>query len=111
MSIVANRYARAFADVIFDQKLDAAEVLQQLKVFVDLLHENDSLKKVWENPVIPAEQKRSLLDSIVARVNSPRPVRNFLAVLIDHHRIPQLDEIFRAIEHELHDRLGLAEAE
>lgn len=111
MSIVANRYARAFADVVFEQRLDANQVRQQLRIFVDLMHDNVSLRKVWENPAIPAEQKRSLLDALVSRVEVYRPVRNFLAVLIDHHRIHQLDEIFRAFEHELYDRLGLAEAE
>ena len=111
MSIVANRYARAFADVIFDQKLDSHEVLRQVRVFVELMHENDELRRVWENPSIPADQKRSLLDALVARVGSLRSVRNFLAVLIDHHRIHQLDEVTRAFEHELHERMGLAEAE
>jgi F-type H+-transporting ATPase subunit delta len=111
MSIVANRYARAFTDVIFDQKLDSTAVLGQVRVFVDLMHENSALRKVWENPAIPAEQKRNLLDALVSKVGSARQVRNFLAVLIDHHRIHQLDEIFRAFERELHERLGLAEAE
>jgi F-type H+-transporting ATPase subunit delta len=111
MAIITNRYARAFADVVFSQKLDVNQVLQQLSTFVELLHENESLRKVWENPAISAEQKRSLLDAIVARVEVFRPVRNFLAVLIDHHRIHLLHEICRAFERELHERLGLAEAE
>jgi F-type H+-transporting ATPase subunit delta len=111
MSIIANRYARAFADVVFTQKLDANQVMQQVRLFVDLMHENKSLRTVWENPAIPAEQKRSLLDALVSRIEVFRPVRNFLAVLIDHHRVHQLEEIYRAFEHELHGRLGLTEAE
>jgi F-type H+-transporting ATPase subunit delta len=111
MAIVTSRYARALADVIFKQKLDPQQVAQQLHVFVDLMHENHTLRIVWENPAIPAEQKRRLLDALVIRTGSVKPVRNFLAVLIDHHRIHQLEEIFRAFEHELNERLGFAEAE
>jgi F-type H+-transporting ATPase subunit delta len=111
MAIITNRYARAFADVVFDQKIDANQVFQQLKIFVGLINDNDALGKVWENPAISAEQKRGLLDALAARVDVFRPVRNFLAVLIDHHRIHQLEEISRAFERELHERLGLTEAE
>ncbi len=111
MAIVTSRYARAFVDVVFDQKLDTQLVREQVRSFVALAHENDSLRKVWENPSIPPEQKRALLDSLVARLGALRPVRNFMAVLIDHHRIHQLDEIVRLFEHEMNERLGFAEAQ
>lgn len=111
MSIVTSRYARAFADVISDRKLNTQEVLQQLQGYVDLLCENPELRRVFENPTIPAEQKHKLLDALVARAGTMKPVRNFLAVLIDHHRMHQLEEIFRLFQHELNERLGLAEAE
>ncbi len=111
MAIVTSRYARALADVIFEQKLDPQQVSQQLHAFIDLMHESQALRIVWENPSIPAEQKRNLLDTLVARIGTVKPVRNFLAVLIDHHRIHQLEEIYRAFEHELNERLGMAEAE
>jgi F-type H+-transporting ATPase subunit delta len=111
MSVITSRYSRALADVVFAQKLDPNQALQQLRVFVDLMRDNAALRKVWENPSIPAEQKRSLLDALVARVQVFRPVRNFLAVLIDHHRMHQLEEICQSFEHELHERLGLTEAQ
>ncbi len=110
MAIVTSRYARAFADVVFDQKLDAHMVSQQVFTFVSLMHENEQLRRVWENPSIPADQKRKLLDALIARIPVLRPVRNFMAVLIDHQRIHQLDEIYRAFEHEMNERLGFAEA-
>jgi len=110
MAIVTSRYARAFADVVFDQKLDAHTVSQQVYTFVTLMRENEQLRRVWENPSIPADQKRNLLDALVARVQALRPVRNFMAVVIDHGRVHQLDEIYRAFEHEMNERLGFAEA-
>lgn len=111
MADVLSRYARAFVDVIYAQKLDAQSVLSQLRSMVDLLNASADLRHVWENPAIPAEQKRNLLDAIAARENFARQVRNFLAVLIDHRRIAALPEISRQIELEMDRRLGLAEAE
>ncbi|MGI9100957.1 MAG: ATP synthase F1 subunit delta [Terriglobales bacterium] len=111
MAAVTSRYARAFADVVFDKKLDSTVVLQQLHSVQELLNASEDLRRVWENPAIPADQKRSLLDAIVGRENILKPVRNFLAVLIDHRRIFQLPEIARQVETELNSRLGMAEAD
>src|SRR5262249_8972969 len=37
-------------------------------------------------------------------------LRNFVAVLIDHHRLAQMGEIAEKFRHELNERLGIAEA-
>ena len=42
MAIVTSRYARAFTDVVFEQKLDPQQTLQQLQTFVDLMQENQT---------------------------------------------------------------------
>ncbi len=111
MASVNSRYARAFADVVFDLKLNANTVVQQVRSVVDVVNSSVELRRVWENPAIPAEQKRGLLDAIVARLGVLKPVRNFVAVLIDHHRIAALPEIARQFEVELNNRLGFTEAE
>ena len=69
------------------------------------------LREVWEAPSIPAEQKRAVLDAIVAREEISRPVRNFMAVLIDHRRVDFLEPIVKQFEQELNQRLGFTEAE
>jgi F-type H+-transporting ATPase subunit delta len=66
---------------------------------------------VWESPAIPAEQKRRLLDAIIERSAMLRPVRNFVAVLIDHGRISEVEQIARQFQTELNHRLGIVEAE
>jgi F-type H+-transporting ATPase subunit delta len=75
------------------------------------MDESLELRRVLENPAIPADQKRRVLDAIVARLGVLKEVRNFLAVLIDHQRIAFLADITRQLEHELHERMGFAEAE
>jgi len=111
MAAVTSHYARAFADVVFALKLAPASVLEQLYGMVSVVQSNQVLQRIWENPSVPAMQKRSLLDAIVARENVSKQARNFLAVLIDHRRIGQLPEIVREVESELDTRQGFAEAE
>ena len=111
MAAITSRYARAFADVVFDLKLVPASVLEQLYGIVSVCKSNQVLQRIWENPSVPAEQKRALLDAIVARENVCKQARNFLAVLIDHRRIGELPAMVRQVESELDTRQGFAEAE
>ena len=110
MAEVNSRYARAFVDVVNDRKLDGTTVLGQLRSLLQLLDASSDLRRVWENPAIPADQKRRLLDAIVARQGVSREVRNLMAVLIDHRRIAALPDITRQVELEIDRRMGLAEA-
>ena len=111
MASVASSYARAFVDVVLSAKLDANRAISELHTLVGLLAESADLRRVWENPAIPAEQKRGLLDVIVQRDEISRPVRNLVAVLIDHRRVPFLKPIVQQVEKEINQRLGFAEAQ
>lgn len=111
MASVANTYARAFADVVFDERLDAARATAGLRSVAALFEQSVDLRRVWENPAVPVEQKRKLLDAIVQREGIDRPVRNLVAVLIDHRRLPFLPRIVEQFAKELDARLGFAEAE
>ncbi len=111
MASVAGTYSRAFADVVFDKHLDAARSVADLRAIASLLAESADLRRVWDNPAIPVEQKRGLLDAIVQRGAILVQVRNFVAVLIDHQRIHFLGRIITQLEKELDARLGIADAE
>src|SRR5579883_2695100 len=111
MASVTSVYARAFADVVLDRKLDAGKTLEELNALGALLEENHDLRRVWENPAIAAEQKRGVLDAIVKREGLSRPVRNFGAVLIDHRRMHLFDAIVHHLRQELDARMGVAEAQ
>lgn len=111
MATVVNTYARAFADVVMASRLDAARTLAESQQISALVRDNKVLREIWENPSIPAEQKRAVLDGIVQRGGLSRPVRNFVAVLIDKGRIRFLSEIVAQFAQELNQRLGFADAE
>src|SRR5258707_3123802 len=111
MASVASVHARAFADVIVRLKLDAGQAVTELRTLQALLAQSVELRRVWENPAIPAVQKRGLLDAIRERDRISSPVRNLLAVLIDHQRVKFFEPIIRQVQKELDARLGFAEAE
>jgi len=111
MASVASSYARAFADVVLSAKLDADRAIAELRTLADLLSQSVELRRVWENPAVPAEQKRNILDVIVQRDGISKPVRNLVAVLIDHRRVAFLARIVEQLEKELNMRLGFAEAD
>jgi F-type H+-transporting ATPase subunit delta len=111
MSALTSRYARAFTDVVMEGGLDAHRILQELEAITAIARDSLELRKVWESPAIAADQKRRLLDAIVAKEGISRPVRNFIAVLIDHRRIIMLEQVVKDFQRELDDRLGFAEAE
>jgi F-type H+-transporting ATPase subunit delta len=111
MATVPNTYARAFADVVLSSRLDATRTLQETQALAALVAGSSDLRQVWEAPSIPAEQKRGVLDAVVARQSISGPVRNFMAVLIDHRRVQFLGAIVAQFEKELNSRLGFAEAE
>jgi len=113
MASVVGTYARAFADVVMTPKnqLDPASALAELHSIEAVLQESDQLRRVLENPSIPGDRKRAVLDAITARLQATRQVRNFVAVLIDHRRLPLFGEILKQLQEELNDRQGFAEAQ
>jgi F-type H+-transporting ATPase subunit delta len=111
MASVVGTYARAFADVVIGSKADPARMMEELHSMQALLAESDQLRRVMENPSIPGQQKRAVLDAVIAKTGGSRPVRNFIAVITDHRRLPLFGEIVKQVEREMNDRLGFAEAD
>jgi len=111
MAAVSSRYARALVEVVLEQRIDGDVARQQLNSIAEAVRESVDLRRVWESPAVPAEQKRAVLDGIVGQMNAFKAIRNFIAVIIDHRRIPMLDDIARQFAVELDAQLGFVEAE
>ena len=111
MAAIASRYARALVEVVLEKKIDAAAAIQQVHDMVATVEQSQELRMVWESPAISADHKRAVLDSIARQAGLLRPIRNFFAVLIDHGRIPMLEQIARQFETELNTQLGFVEAD
>jgi F-type H+-transporting ATPase subunit delta len=97
--------------VVLGAHLNADRSIAELRTIAQLLDESSDLRRVWENPAVPAEQKRQVLDVIAERDGISKQVRNLVAVLIDHRRVHFLEPIIAQLEKELDARLGFAEAD
>ncbi|HXB23034.1 MAG TPA: ATP synthase F1 subunit delta [Candidatus Solibacter sp.] len=110
MASVAGRYARAFAEVVVENRMDPAQTIQELSNIAELVNSSLELRNVLQNPAVAHKQKLGLLDAIMSRMGGSKMLRNFLAVLIDQRRIREINEIAEQFKHELNQRLGIAEA-
>ncbi len=111
MSVFSLRYARAFAQVATAMHLNTDQAQQQLRDFAATVGENRQLREVLMDPSIPNEQKLRVLDGIAGRLGMAKPVRNFLAVIIDHRRLSSLDEILTEYASLADEGSGLTEVE
>lgn len=111
MSALTLRYAHAFASVAVSNHLDANAAQQQLRDFSETLADSHELREVLMNPSIVNEQKLKVLDAIAGRIGMMAQVRNFLAVIMDHQRLAELDEILSEYHEITDEQSGLAEAE
>ena len=107
---VARRYASALADVVL-QRGEAREVQQELVTWADLLQSNANLREVFANPTIALDQKRAVLKRLI-EIAKPRPTTvNFLKLLLQNQRLPELDQINRRFATVLDDRAGMIAAQ
>jgi len=111
MSVLSLRYAHAFASVAASSRLDVAAAQQQLDDFSKTLAGSRDLREVLMNPSIANEQKLKVLDAISGRIGMFPQVRNFIAVIMDHQRLAELDEILGEYHAVADEAAGMAEAE
>jgi F-type H+-transporting ATPase subunit delta len=111
MSVLSLRYAHAFASVAAASHLDVAAAQQQLSDFSGTLAGSRELREVLMNPSIANEQKLKVLDAIAGRIGMFPQVRNFIAVIMNHQRLDEFDEILTEYHAVADDQSGLTEAE
>ena len=110
LQTVARRYAVALADVV-TARGEAQEVREELSGWEEMLRTNPQLLEVLRHPTIPQDQKRRVLDALIARARVRPTTANFLQVLLQNHRLADLGEIYRQFMQELDRRAGVVEAQ
>ena len=95
MEEIAQVYARSLFEVAQEQdKLDV--VRDQIGEFADALDRSRELQTFFFSPYFSTEEKKQGLDK--ALEGEDDVVRNFLAVLIENHRMPALFRIRRELD-------------
>jgi F-type H+-transporting ATPase subunit delta len=110
MASPAPRYARAFAEVANSAKLNTTTAQQQMRDFAETLAGSGELREFLENPSIEVGKKLKVVDAIAARLKMFPQVRNFIAVILEHHRLGELEEILTAYRELADEDAGAVEA-
>ena len=108
--MVARRYATALADVV-TARGEAQEVQKELLDWAEMMQSNEQLLEVFRNPTIPYEQKRKVLNTLIARTRVRPTTANFLQVLLQNHRLAELDEVNKRFAQILDERSGVVSAQ
>jgi F-type H+-transporting ATPase subunit delta len=117
LTAVAARYAEALADIVTGaSSISAAPVrpqdaLAELKAFAETLRSSSELYNALTTPAVPVSRKKAVVGRIAEDLQLSTVLRNFLFVIIGHHRIPLLAEIAGAFELQLDQRMGYVRAE
>ena len=109
MASSAPRYARAFAEVAESARLDANAAQQQMSDFAQTLAGSNELREILENPSIEMAAKLKVLDGIARRIAMFPQVRNFIAVILEHQRLTELDEILTEYKQVVDEHAGATE--
>ncbi len=110
VTTVANRYARALADVITERG-EVAAVLADLRQFAALQSGHAQLLAVFASPVVSLERKRGVLNELLARLTFRPTAVNFLQLLLANSRLHQLERMLEALNREIDRRANIVTAE
>jgi F-type H+-transporting ATPase subunit delta len=104
------QYANAFADIAVAQGAPQTAV-KQLADFGEAFAASAELRNLLGSPAVDTRAKHRVVEKIVAQQGAGKIVRNFLFVILDHHRGQLLPEIIAAVQNVVRQRQGIAEAE
>lgn len=110
MASSGPRYARAFAEVVESVRLDAKAAEQQLRDFADALNTSRELREFLGNPSVEGASKLRVIDALAPRIGMYPQVRNFIAVITDHRRLAEFNDIVEEYSRIADERAGIREA-
>jgi F-type H+-transporting ATPase subunit delta len=105
-TVVANRYARALADVLGPQG-DFRGALTELEDFGAAYRQSVELRELCDSPAIELAQKLNVLKTIAGKMALSHVTVNFLQVLMSHYRFPMLEEVIQAFRNVAYVRMGI----
>lgn len=103
---IANRYARALADVVAE-KSDYRRALNDLAAFLSVYRESSELRRVFDAPAVPLASKLRVLDAVVLRLGASLAAANFLRILVRNYRMAHFEQIHQAFRRIANERLGI----
>lgn len=110
---VANRYARALAEVVYaaGSGLEPEKILSEAGALAGVVKSSAELDTIMRSPAVAIAKKRAVLGLLCDQLGASKTVRNLAYVVADHGRSNLLPEIAQAFEGLVNERRGVARAE
>ena len=101
-----------YAEALFEaarEREELEETLENLKEFVNALHESEELREFFYGPQIPESQKRRAIDALTEEMSTS--TTNFLKVLTDNGRAEILEDAVVRYEDLVKEHQGKVDVE
>ena len=106
---VSRRYGIALADVLSGSGQERA-IQDELISWERMISSNPELREAFANPTVPYEQKRAVLNELIAKTKVNPLTANFLQILLKNQRLTALSEINNRLATVIDDRAGAVAA-
>lgn len=106
-SVVAQRYAKAIFEIALELG-NTDKIEKELQFVKESFASSSELRNWLTYPFIDLVDKKSLLANVFADLSES--VQNLLFLLVDRHRIDQIDEIAEAYQNLNDEHKGMVEA-
>jgi F-type H+-transporting ATPase subunit delta len=98
------------ADVVIERN-EAQLVQAELAAWAKMISENSALLEAFSNPTVAYEQKRNVLNQLIARTKVRPTTTNFLQTLLKNQRLAELPQVNDKLAQILDERAGIVSAE
>ena len=106
---LASRYARALLDSLPEPRaLEAADGF--LTALAAAMEQSRELRDILLDPAVPRSSRKAVLRSLAEQHDVPPRLKNFLDVIVDHGRTPELPVIARVFHEAREQELGIVPA-
>jgi len=100
ISLTAKNYADALVKLGAESVVPYAEISENLNTVQKICGSSRDLKLVIENPAISDEVKFSIIEEVFRDAVNPK-IKDFIKILIEKKRFPELDGIVAAFQEKL----------
>src|SRR5258708_15537486 len=107
---VARRYAEAMVEVTISRN-EVESIDNQLRVFAETMKASRELYDVFASPIVSQTDKLSLLNALIARLNTGQMNANLLRTMLKHYRLHYVAEVYEQFRRKMNERKGLVVAE
>ncbi len=107
---VARRYADALADVAMARN-QVAQLDDEVRVFAEMMKSSRELRDMFASPVVPQTDKLKVLEALIARTKAGQMTANLLRIMLSHHRLQYVAEVYEQFRREMNERTNLVIAE